>query len=288
MSSQTPVWFITGTSSGFGQSIAFEALKRSHKVIATARRVSALDSLKAAGADILEFDVTAPEATIDAKVKEAHDIYGKLTYVVNAAGYVLEGTCEEASEKEVFDQFNTNVFGTIKVTHAVIPYLRAQPTSAIANFGSLASWVGGPAVAFYNASKWAVSGFSEAMTAELAAFNIAVTCVEPGYFRTAFLNAGNRNKTAKRLGELYAGKGGAEEYRAVLDQQDNKQLGDVKKGAKVVVDVLTKTGVAEGREIPIRLALGTDCLEVIRGKCEGTVKLLKEWEDISASTDHDN
>lgn len=95
--SSTPVWLITGAGTGFGNSIALEALTRGHKVIATGRRLSALSSLKAAGAATLELDVTAPEAIIDAKIKEAHDIYGYLTYIVNAAGYVLEGTCEEAS-----------------------------------------------------------------------------------------------------------------------------------------------------------------------------------------------
>ncbi|KAF7554110.1 hypothetical protein G7046_g6912 [Stylonectria norvegica] len=287
MSSSTPVWLITGTSSGFGHAIALEALRRGHKVIATARRASSIISLKDAGAATLELDVTAPEAVVDAKVKEAHDIYGRLTYIVNAAGYVLEGACEEASEKEVLAQFNTNVFGTIKVTRAAIPFLRAQPSSAIANFGSLASWVGGPAMGFYNASKWAVSGFSEAMTAELAPFNIRVTAVEPGFFRTSFLNSGNRNSTAVRLRDVYGGTG-ADEYRAVLDQQDNKQLGDVEKGAGVLVDVLTGTGVGEGREIPLRLLLGSDCLGVVREKCESTLKLLKEWETVSASTDHDD
>lgn len=142
-------------------------------------------------------------------------------------------------------------------------------------------------MSFYNASKWAVSGFTEAMAAELAPFNISVISIEPGFFRTAFLNAGKRTSTAKRLADVYAGTG-AEEYRAVLDGQNEKQLGDVKKGARVVVDVVTGTGVAEGRSVPVRVALGTDCLAVIRDKCEGTLKLLKEWEDVSASTDHDN
>lgn len=95
--SSTPVWLITGAATGFGHSIALEALNRGHKVIATGRRLSALASLQAAGAAILELDVTAPEAVIDAKINEAHAIHGSLTYVVNAAGYVLEGTCEEAS-----------------------------------------------------------------------------------------------------------------------------------------------------------------------------------------------
>jgi NAD(P)-dependent dehydrogenase (short-subunit alcohol dehydrogenase family) len=142
-------------------------------------------------------------------------------------------------------------------------------------------------MAFYNASKWAVSGFTEALASELSPFNVAVTAVEPGMFRTAFLNAGKRTGTARRLEEVYAGTG-VEEYRRVLDGADGTQLGDVKVGARVVVDVLTKTGVAEGREIPLRVVLGSDCLQVIRDKCESTLKLLDEWEDISTSTDHQN
>lgn len=142
-------------------------------------------------------------------------------------------------------------------------------------------------MAFYNASKWAVSGFTEALAAELAPFAVAVTAIEPGMFRTAFLNAGKRNGTARRLAEVYAGTG-AEEYRKVLDGENDRQLGDVEKGARVVVDVLTRTGVAEGREIPVRVVLGSDCLKVVRDKCEGTLKLLNEWEDVATSTDHDN
>ena len=97
MTSPTPVWFITGASSGFGQSIALEALRRNHHVIATSRRSSSLTALATAGAQVLDLDVTASEDIIEAKVKQAHDIYGRLTYIVNAAGYVLEGACEEAS-----------------------------------------------------------------------------------------------------------------------------------------------------------------------------------------------
>ncbi|KPM45952.1 hypothetical protein AK830_g655 [Neonectria ditissima] len=286
MTSQTPVWFITGASSGFGRSIAIEALRRGHHVIATARHSSSLAALAEDGAYTLDLDVTAPEDVIEAKVKQAHDVHGRLTYIVNAAGYVLEGACEEASAKEVFDQFNTNVLGAIKVTRAAIPHLRARRAGAIALFGSLASWNGSPATGLYNASKWAVSGFSESMSAELAPLGVAVTCVEPGMFRTEFLNAGRRVGTERRLRDVYAA--GAEEYRAILDRSDNKQLGDVEKGASVTVDVLTRTGVAQGREIPLRLVLGSDCVGVIKDKCENTLKLLKEWEDIAVSTDHDD
>lgn len=171
------------------------------------------------------------------------------------------------------------------------PYLRSQasslPQSAIVNFGSLASWVGGPAMSFYNGSKWAVSGITEALAAELAPFNIRVLCVEPGMFRTAFLNDDKRIKTARRMKDVY-GTTGADEYRAFLDSQDNKQQGDADKGASIVVDIVTGTGVAQGKDFPLRILLGSDCVNVVREKCEGTLKLIQEWEQVSLSTDHDN
>ncbi|KAF7549158.1 hypothetical protein G7Z17_g6583 [Cylindrodendrum hubeiense] len=286
MASQSPVWFITGASSGFGQSIAFEALRRGHHVVATARSSSSLNALAEAGAHVLNLDVTASEDVIEANLKQAHDFHSRLDYIVIAAGYVLEGACEEASAKEVFDQFNTNVLGAIKVTRAAIPYLREQRSGVIANFGSLSSWNGNPATGFYNSTKWAISGFSESMTAELAPLGITATCIEPGMFRTGFLNAGRRISTERRLHDVYAT--GAEKTRAVLNEKNNKQQGDVEKGARITVDVLTGTGVGKGKKIPVRLVLGSDCLDVIRGKCESTLELLKEWEDITVSTDHDD
>ncbi|KAL2675503.1 hypothetical protein Neosp_011689 [[Neocosmospora] mangrovei] len=284
MSSPSPVWLITGAGTGFGKAIALSALKRGHRVVATARRLSVLSDLVDAGAHAMVLDVTIPEDDIAAKVKEAHDVYGRLDYLVNSAAYVLESTCEEASEKEVFDEFNTNVFGTIKLCRAVTPYFRAQSHGGIANFGSLGSWVGSPATSFYNATKWAVSGFTEALTAELKPFGIVVTSVEPGQFRTAFLNADKRKKSALRMEDVYANTG-AEEYRVLLDAADNNQPGDVDRGAEIVVDVLTMTGVAEGKEVPVRLVLGKDCLNVVRSKCESTLQLMNEWEGVAVSTD---
>ncbi|KAF5005728.1 hypothetical protein FDECE_7849 [Fusarium decemcellulare] len=287
MTSSSPVWLITGAGTGFGNAITLSALRRGHRVVATARRLLALSDLAKAGAHALVLDVTALEDDIASKVKEAHGVYGRLDYLVNAAGYVLESACEEASEKEVFDQFNTNVFGTIKLCRAVIPYFRAQSHGVIANFGSLASWNGSPATSFYNSSKWAVSGFTEALAAEVKGFGIDVTCIEPGMFRTAFLNTGKRTSSAIKMKDVY-GNTGAAEYRAALDGANNAQRGDVVKGAEVVVDVVTKTGVAKGKEFPVRVALGPDTLSVVRSKCESTLALMKEWEAVAASTDHDD
>lgn len=115
---------------------------------------------------------------------------------------------------------------------------------------------------------------------------IAVTVIEPGYFRTGFLNAGAKVLAQKKL-DVYEGSV-VGDVRKRLDETDNRQPGDVVKGAKVLVDILTRTGVAEGREVPVRVALGSDCVPAIRGKMEETEALLKEWEGVTTATDHDS
>lgn len=151
MSSQVPVWFITGSSSGFGEAIAYEALKRGHKVIATARNSTKLRKLQEAGAAVMDLDVTSDEDTLRTKLAEANEIYGRITHVASCAGYILEGTVEEASAKEVYDQFNTNVLGVFNIARTVTPYLREAARqgyqTALANFGSLGSWTSSAAVA---------------------------------------------------------------------------------------------------------------------------------------------
>ncbi|KAM9883088.1 estradiol 17-beta-dehydrogenase (short-chain dehydrogenase) [Verticillium dahliae] len=279
----TPVWFITCASSGFGFEIAKVALARSHKVIATARNTTKLARLADLGATVIPLDVTAPESTIRAALAEAHSLHGHLTHVINSAGYVLDGAVEECTADEVAAMYATNVLGTHKVTRAAAPYLRAQGAGVVANFGSLGSWVGSAACAHYCATKWAVSGLSEGLAQELAPFGVDVCVVEPGYFRTGFLNAGARLHAKERLGAYRDGP--AAEKMADLDRANDNQAGDPVKAAEVIVDVLTRSGVAEGRAIPLRLVLGTDCLATVRQKCKDTVALLDEWQDVSASTD---
>ena len=173
----------------------------------------------------------------------------------------------------------------LNVSRAVLPYLRAAAgEKVIANFGSIGSWSGGPGYALYSATKWACSGISESMRAELAPFGIKVTVIEPGYFRTNLLNADARIKSAVQMKEY--DDTGVGETRRMLDNTNNKQLGDVEKGAKVIVDILTHSGVAEGRDIPVRVALGSDAPPFIINKCKETEKLLNEWKDITTSTDH--
>ncbi|KAM0288106.1 hypothetical protein ACHAQH_000174 [Verticillium albo-atrum] len=277
------VWLITGASSGFGLEIAKAALARGHKVIATARDTRKLARLANLGATIITLDVTAPEPMIRAALAEAQSLHGKLTHVVNSAGYVLDGAVEECSADEVAAMYATNVFGTHKVSCAAAPYLRDQGYGVIINFGSLGSWVGNPGCAQYCATKWAVSGLSEGLAKELRPFGVDVCVVEPGYFRTGFLNPGARVHAEERL-KAYS-TGPAAETMAALDKANDNQAGDPVKGAEAIVDALTGSGAAKGRDIPLRLVLGTDCLATVRRKCKDTLALLDEWEEISASTD---
>ncbi len=322
-----PVWLITAASSGFGKAIAVEALSRGHQVLATARNPAKLDDLKAAGAKLYELDVTWDFSRIQAAIDLMHKDAGRIDILINSAGYILEGALEEtsyvflprspihlfqsssssssssapppappphpsiltlcplSSPEETLAEFTTNVFGMLNVTRAVLPHMRAAHSGVIANFGSLGSWRGGPAVSNYTGPKWAGSGISESLYEELKPLGITCTVIEPGYFRTGFLNAGARVQSAKVIDDYTNTAAG--QVRNALTTVDNNQPGDVVKGSRVIVDVLTKTGVAEGKDIPIRLVLGKDCVATIRQKCESTLALLKEWEPVISSTDHD-
>ena len=184
--------------------------------------------------------------------------------------------------QETYDAFNVNVFGILNVTRAVLPYMRAQHSGVIAHFGSIGSWHGTPAGGIYCGTKWAISGITESLHIELADFGIEVCVIEPGYFRTGFLNPGARMFTEARLDayeDTAAGK-----VRKLFEEKNNKQAGDVEKGAKVIFEVLTKK---DGRAVPMRLALGSDAYNSIVGKCDETKKLLDEWKEVIISTDHD-
>lgn len=160
--------------------------------------------------------------------------------------------------------------------------MRKQKSGAIALFGSIGSWRGLPGCPIYAGVKWAISGLAESLRAEVAPFGIEVVSIEPGYFRTGFLNPGARMLTATQLKDYDDTTVG--EVRKLFNERNNKQLGDVEKGCKVIFDVMTKKN---GKPVPIRLPLGTDGYTVIKTKCDETKQLLEEWKDIIVSTDHD-
>ncbi|KAI5369411.1 Putative short-chain dehydrogenase/reductase SDR, NAD(P)-binding domain superfamily [Septoria linicola] len=275
------VFLISAASSGFGKGIALEALARGHKVIATARQKSRLSDLEARGATTLSLDVTQPLPELHSIVAEAHAIHSRIDILVNPAGYILEGSLEEASPEETYDCFNVNVFGVLNLARAVLPYMRAQRSGTIAHFGSVGSWGGVPGAAIYGGVKWAIAGLTESLREEVKPFGIEVVSIEPGYFRTGFLNPGARHFTKERFQDYEDTLVGM--VRAALEEKDNAQLGNIELGSKVCVDVLTKH---EGQAVPVRLVLGSDAYGMIKTKCEDTIQLLEEWKDVTCSTDH--
>ncbi|KAF5672524.1 ketoreductase [Fusarium heterosporum] len=287
----SPVWFISAASSGFGHDIALHALKLGHTVIATARSTSRIQDLADAGAHTLAFDVTSPLSDLEAIAKDVYEKHGRVDYLINAAGYILDGAVEEVSQQELYDSFNTNVFGTFNTIKAFLPGMREQSIGengrrgTVVTFGSIASWRGGATFSVYAMVKACVSSLAESLHDELSPFNIVATVVEPGYFRTNFLNPGNRAATKNRMAVYDDESTPTGKTRQMLDVADNNQPGDVKKGTKVIVDVLTGTGVGEGRDVPVRIMLGSDADEYIRTKCGETIELLNEWNEVVVSTD---
>ncbi|KAM0549437.1 hypothetical protein ACHAPJ_009423 [Fusarium lateritium] len=287
----SPVWFITAASSGFGHDIALQALSRGHTVIATARNASRIQDLADAGAHTLAFDVTSPLSEIEAIAKDVFAKHGRVDYLINAAGYILDGAVEEVSQQELYDSFNTNVFGTFNTIKAFLPGMREQSVGenekrgTIVTFGSIGSWRGGATFSVYAMVKASASSLAESLREEVKPFNITVSVVEPGYFRTGFLNPGAKVVTKKRMDVYNDENTPTGKTRVMLEATDDNQPGDVKKGTKVIVDVLTGTGVGEGRSVPVRIVLGSDADAFIRNECEETLGLLDEWKSVTLSTD---
>ena len=206
------------------------------------------------------------------------------------------------SGNEVFDTFNTNVFGAFNISRAAAPYLRASAAAAAAaaavqdspekavtalvNFGSMYSWISGASIAHYCSTKWAVTGLNEGLADELAPFGVSVLSIEPGYTRTAILKTSGDSGSARRVvAKQRLAVYDSNPMRDVMGGADGKQLGDVDQSARVIVDVLTRSGSAAGREVPPRLMLGSDAVQAARQKCKDTLELLQDWEAISRSTD---
>ena len=182
-------WFITGASTGFGRLLAEEVLKSGGKVIATARKLDNVIDLEQkypGKAKAFALDVT-DYAQVASVVAQTNASYGPVDVLVNNAGYGLAGAIEEVTEDEFMPMFNTNVFGLINVTQAFLPYLRRQRHGHILNLSSIGGLVATPGMGYYNATKFAVEGLSEALAQEVAPLGIHVTLIEPGPFRTDFL-----------------------------------------------------------------------------------------------------
>ncbi|GAB9467005.1 Dehydrogenase [Globisporangium polare] len=282
-SPQQKVWLITGCSSRIGREIALAALARGDKVIAAARNPRKLGDLKQLGASPLALDVTLPDDQLQLIVAQASQAYGRIDILVNNAAYVLGGAVEEASPSELVHQFNTNVFSIFAMARAVMPYMRAQKAGVVANIGSLAGWSSHACTGIYCATKFATAGVTEGLREEVAPLGIDVTSIDLGSFRTEL--AANMLVAHKRIPDLDAAQ---EPYRTFLSSLHGKQAGDPVKAAQLIVEILTKTGRAQGCTPPPRLALGKDCVAYIRDSLQRTESMLTEWADLVSTTDHDD
>jgi NAD(P)-dependent dehydrogenase (short-subunit alcohol dehydrogenase family) len=278
------VWLITGCSSGFGREIVLAALARGDIVVATARDPSKLKDLADRGALTGRLDVVSDDATLRNTIEKIVAKTGRIDILVNNAGYILAGGVEECSRQEVLAQFQTNVFGQLNVLRAVLPTMRAARGGVVANLGSIGGWRGTPAAGMYCATKACASVVAESLRAEVAHLGIQVTSIEPGYFRTNFLNPGNKTVAKKAINDI---KPGVDPTHQSLKSYDRRQPGDPKKGAQLIVEALTGTGRCQGRKLPPRLVLGKDAYQTVSGCLDANRASLEQWKALTTTTDCD-
>ncbi|KAH8889612.1 NAD(P)-binding protein [Thozetella sp. PMI_491] len=277
------VWLITGCSSGFGEVFVRQLLARGDLVVATARRLERIQHLQDAGAAVLQLDVTDNQQKIREVVSEAISIHGRIDVLVNNAGYIATGAWEDLEYEQFLAEFDTNVFGAIKVTRALLPHFRQAKAGTNVFISSRSGWIGDPFCSAYSGSKFALEGLVEGLWKETQQFGIKTLLVEPGRFRTKFLSDGNKKAIVSKIPDYTEG---SKALLEILEREDLAQPGDPEKGITVIIDVVRGEGCAVGREIPFRLPLGADCYEAIKEKCQDTLKLLEEWQQIIRGTDY--
>jgi NAD(P)-dependent dehydrogenase (short-subunit alcohol dehydrogenase family) len=277
MSTPSPrTWFITGASSGFGTAFAEFALARGDNVVATARSVGKLEALVARAPRrvlAVKLDVTRP-ADIQPAIDAALERFGRIDYLFNNAGYGIVGAVEETSDAELRAVMDTNFFGAVAVTRAVLPVMRAQRSGAIVNISSMGGQMSFEGVSAYSASKFALEGMSEALALEVKHFGIKVLIVEPGSFRTEFGGA----SALRSMPVNAAYKDVLTNIREVLHDMHGTQPGDPSKAARAVALAL------ESEATPLRLQLGEDSIGAVRAHAEQLLKDLSAWERVGADT----
>ncbi|WP_157218971.1 SDR family NAD(P)-dependent oxidoreductase [Flavisphingomonas formosensis] len=272
-------WFITGASRGFGALVVDRALARGDAVVATARSPRAVVDRFGEQPNLLALalDVT-DENQVGAAVEAAITRFGRIDVLLNNAGFGLMGAVEEASAAEVEAVYRTNVFGLLNVTRGVLPHMRAARSGRVLNISSIGGYRGAAGFGVYSSTKFAVEGISEALHAELAPLGIHVTVVEPGYFRTDFLDASSLSVSPVIIDDYVATAG---RVRSVATGLNHAQPGDPAKLAQVLVDF------ADAANPPVRLPLGSDTVAAIEAKHLGDAAILAQWRTVSISTDFD-
>lgn len=271
------VWFITGASRGLGALIAQAALDAGHAVVATGRNSAAIaDRLGVSPALLpVALDVT-DEGQAKAAVEAAIGAFGRIDVLVNNAGFGLLAAIEESSDADVRRMFDTDVFGLLNVTRAVLPVMRRQRAGHVMNMSSVGGYRSAAGFGVYCSTKFAVEGITEALHAELQPLGVHATVVEPGYFRTDFLDASSLTVGQEVIGDYDATSG---QIRRLAVEMNHNQPGDPQKLAAALVTL------ADAPNPPLRLALGTDTVRAIAEKNAYVTAETAAWQTLSSSTD---
>jgi len=276
MTNTSKIWLITGVSGGFGRAIAEEVARNGDIVFGTLRKT----------AQIEEFNKLVPGNTfgLDLDVNDHHRIplvishilgqFGQIDYLVNNAGYGLFGAVEELTMEEARQQMETNFFSVMAMTQAVLPTMRTHKSGHIVQISSMAGLRSNPGLSLYNASKYALEGFSEALALETEHLNIKVTIVEPGPFRTDW--AGSSSVRSKKIMPEYAETAGSRIDH--INSYSGNQPGDPVKGAKAILKAV------KSEHPPLRLILGKPALDGVRDKLKSLEKNFADWEAVTLDT----
>ncbi len=275
------VWLVTGASKGLGLTLVKTLLDQGYRVAATSRSLSALENAVGKHEAFLPLQVDLmSEESVASAISQVVGHYGHLDVVVNNAGYGQNGTLEEISDAEARQNFDVNVFGMLNVIRKAMPHLREQRSGHIFNIASVAGVVGNfPGFGIYCATKFAVVGFTEALSVEASPFGIHTTLVYPGYFRTDFLSDDSL-KLAKNKMDVYAQA--RESERLHKEEIAGNQLGDPEKAAEVLIKV------AESDDPALHLFLGSDAYGMAHQKLKTLETALETNKELSHSTDFKN
>lgn len=276
MSQADRVWLVTGCSTGFGRELVRQLIDRGQRVVATARNPLTLDEFASqAGVAIAELDVTDQDR-IGAVIDMAEARFGRIDVLVNNAGYGYLAAIEEGEEHEIRAMFETNVFGLANMTKAVLPGMRSRRSGHIVNISSMGGLIGFPGIGYYNATKFAVEGLSEALAKEVEPLGIRVTIVEPGPFRTDW--AGRSLKTPEQPIADYAATAGAR--REAIRGYSGNQPGDPVRGVKAMIDAV------ESANPPLHLLLGKPAFDLMNQKLHSFAEELQTWRDVTLGADY--
>ncbi|NTF40752.1 oxidoreductase [Rhizobium rhizogenes] len=276
-SKDSKIFLITGVSSGFGRAFAEAALGAGHRVVGTVRNAEGkaqFEAVQPGRARAVLLDVT-DFAAIEPAITHIEQEMGPIDVLINNAGYGHEGTLEESPLDEMRRQFDVNVFGAVAMIKAVLPFMRRRRAGHIINITSMGGFITMPGIAYYCGSKFALEGISEVLAKEVAGFGIHVTAVAPGSFRTDWAGRSmvRSDRNISDYDELF------DPIRKAREEKNGNQAGDPHKAAAAMLALVASENP------PAHLLLGTDALNLVRGRIAAFSEEITAWEDLTRSTD---